>query len=239
MNTAACNVKDINTPHITECLSLSFAASFEGCFCLFRTWSFTLCKNDLDPNDVSDSASAEFFILIFCNNETVRVLCGYNKFPRSIIHQFIRCPLLRRPFFVNIPLWVAWWVSVPQQVSPFLDAAHSFHELRGIWLSCLVFTGLCDAVEGRTSGVLSLHRNTKFIIGFDFAVTLSSPESFCVLFEITSEQSVELKWLMLNKHTRWFHSSRVKFLLVSMSARWVFGVNIFDLDFWVQIDSVE
>ena len=26
---------------------------------------------------------------------------------------------------------------------------------------------------------------TKFIIGFDFAATLSSPESFCVLFDIT------------------------------------------------------
>ena len=69
-------------------------------------------------------------------------------------------------------------------------------------LSCLVFTRLSDAVEASTSGVLSLHRETKFIIGFDFAVTLSSPESFCVLFDITAEQSVELKWLMLNKHKR-------------------------------------
>ena len=39
------------------------------------------------------------------------------------------------------------------------------------------FLRLSDAVEGSTSGVLSLHRETKFIIGFDFAVTLSSPES--------------------------------------------------------------
>ena len=60
----------------------------------------------------------------------------------------------------------------------------------------------------------------KLIIGLDFAVTLSSPDSSCVLFDITSEQSVELKWLILNKHKRWFHSSRVKFLLVSMSASW-------------------
>ena len=37
---------------------------------------------------------------------------------------------------------------------------------------------------------LLLHRETKFIIGFDFAVTLSSPESVCVLFDITSEQLV-------------------------------------------------
>ena len=39
-------------------------------------------------------------------------------------------------------------------------------------------------------------------MGFDFAVTLSSPESVCVVFDITSEQLVELKLLMLNKHKR-------------------------------------
>ena len=55
------------------------------------------------------------------------------------------------------------------------------------------FPQLSDAVEGSTTRVLSLHRETKLIIGFDFAVTLSSPESFCVLFDITSEHSVELK----------------------------------------------
>ena len=38
------------------------------------------------------------------------------------------------------------------------------------------------------------------IVGLDFAVTLSSPESFCVLFDITSEHSAELIWLILNKH---------------------------------------
>ena len=65
-----------------------------------------------------------------------------------------------------------------------------------------VFPGLSDAVEGNTSGVLSLHRKIIFIIDFNFAVTLSSLESSCVLFDITSEQSVELKWLMLNKQKR-------------------------------------
>ena len=51
-------------------------------------------------------------------------------------------------------------------------------------------------------------------------------------FDITSGQLVELKWLMLNKHKRCFHPSRVKFPLVSMSASrfsvsmyliWIFG----------------
>ena len=31
---------------------------------------------------------------------------------------------------------------------------------------------------------------------------------------------MELEWLMLNKHKRWFHSSRVKFPFVSISASW-------------------
>ena len=58
MNTDSCNVEDMNIPHITECSSLSSVASIEDCFCLFRTWSFTLFKNDLDPNDNSDSVSS-------------------------------------------------------------------------------------------------------------------------------------------------------------------------------------
>ena len=60
----------------------------------------------------------------------------------------------------------------------------------------------------------------KFIIGLDLAVTRPSPESCWNLFAIAAEQSVELKWLILNKHKRWFHSSRVKFPFVSMSASW-------------------
>ena len=99
--------------------------------------------------------------------------------------------------------------------------------------------GLSDAVEASTLGFLTLHRETKFIIGFDFAVTLSSPASSCVLFDITSRQFVELKWLMFNKHKRWFHSSRVKFPLFLYVCELVFGVNVIDLDFGVKIDSVE
>ena len=148
--------------------------------------------------------------IIVINNKFVRVLCeqtGWlfiNRSPRSNLHHFIRFPHLRRPILVSIPLWTGC----------------SFYGLRGNWLSDLVFPRVSDAIEASTSGVLSLHRETKFIIGFDFAVTLSSPASSCVLFDITSEQSVELKWLMLNKHKRWFHSSRVDFPLVRMSASW-------------------
>ena len=63
-------------------------------------------------------------------------------------------------------------------------------------------SGLSDAVEANTLGFLQLHRETKFIIGFDFALTLFAPASSFVLFDITSRQLVELEWLTLNKHKR-------------------------------------
>ena len=42
------------------------------------------------------------------------------------------------------------------------------------------FSRLSDAVKASTFGSLAVHRENKFIIGFDFAVTLSSPSSSCV-----------------------------------------------------------
>ena len=57
MRTDACNVEDINILHIKECLLLSCFASFEDWSTIFRTRPFTLCKNDLDFNDMSDSAT--------------------------------------------------------------------------------------------------------------------------------------------------------------------------------------
>ena len=103
-------------------------------------------------------------------------------------------------------------------ISLHFNSCISIHELRGTFrLSDLVFPGLSDAVEASTFGSLTLYRETKFIIGFDFVVTLSSPASS---FDIALHLLMELKWLMLNKHKRWLPSSRVKISLVSMSASW-------------------
>ena len=179
MNTDASNVEDINIHHIQECLLLSCIVSFEDWSNIFRTRSFTLCKNVRDFNERSDSVTV--LECISSSSMTNLSVCWVNK-PAGC--SLTGLPVLR---------------------------CCSVHELRGIWLAYLVFSGLSDTVEASTSGFLSLHRETKFIIGFDFAVTLSSPGSFCVLFDITSRQLVELKRLMLNKHKRWFHSSRVKF----------------------------
>ena len=43
----------------------------------------------------------------------------------------------------------------------------------------------------------------------------------------------------VNKHKRLFHSSRVKFPFGQYVCELVFGVNVFDLDFGVQINSIE
>ena len=57
MNTDACNVEDINIHHIEECLLLSCAAYFEDWSNIFRNRAFALCKDDLDFNERSDSAT--------------------------------------------------------------------------------------------------------------------------------------------------------------------------------------
>ena len=58
MNTDACKIDNMNIPNITECASLSFVASIEDWSNIFCNRSFTLCKNDQDPNDNSDSVAS-------------------------------------------------------------------------------------------------------------------------------------------------------------------------------------
>ena len=81
---------------------------------------------------------------------------------------------------------------------------------------------LSDAVEDSAARVLSLHRATKFIIGFDFAVTLSSPEPFWV-----------------HKTQKMIPFITCEFSLGQHVCELVFGVTVFDLDVGVQIDSIE
>ena len=100
-----------------------------------------------------------------------------------------------------------------------------FDELRSIWLSYLVFPGLSDAVEASTFGSLMLHRETKFIIGFDFAVTLSSPASSCVLFDIASGPLMELTWNMIPFITCEISLCQYicEWVLVSVYLIWILG----------------
>ena len=130
------------------------------------------------------------------------------------------------------------WCHGKQQVSTFYQTSQLAHSEDFDFL-VWVFTGLSDAVDDRADGGLSMLRAIKLISGLHFALTLSSPDSFCVLFDIASRLLMELKWLMSNKHKRWFHSPRVKFPLVSMSASWFLVSMYLIWFFWVQIDSIE
>ena len=65
-----------------------------------------------------------------------------------------------------------------QRVSPFYRTSQFANSAEfdfRVWFS----SGLSDAVEDSATEVISLHRETKFMIGFDVAETLSSPASSC------------------------------------------------------------
>ena len=80
---------------------------------------------------------------------------------------------------------------------------------------------------------------TKFIVGLDYAKTLSSPVPSYVLFSIVCSSLLEQKLLILTKRRRLFHSSRVKLPFGQNNSMLVLGVNKYDLDFRVKINSVE
>ena len=127
MNTDASNVEEINIHHIKECLLLSCVASFEDWYCFFRTWSFTLCKNDLDFTDRSVSVKV---LESISSSTTINLsVCSANepgvyKSPYSYFRHFLRIPLLKTKFYQHSIL-SNLMSKRPIEVSPFLDATQS------------------------------------------------------------------------------------------------------------------
>ena len=200
MNTDASDVEDMIIPEIKECLLLSCVAFFEEWSNIFRTRSFTLCKNHRDINGRSGSVAV--LESISSSSMTNLSVCWVNK--------------LAGCSFTGLSVL----------------GCCSFHELRSNWLSYLVFPGLCHAVEASTSGVLSLHRDTKFIIGFDFSVILLLHLNiFAFFFDITSGQLVKLKRLMLKQTQKMIPFITCEISLCQYVCELVFGVNVFELDF--------
>ena len=258
--------------------------------CLFRTWSFTRFTNDLDSTHNSNavvslpmmkfwefasswksisgrpdlSRGVSSFITDCAvpswrvsswektrSNFSCRSPTSFIRSPRSLVCLNISFPLLRRPGTVVIPLWVACWretfhkllmiivVGSFQSICADNRSSRSLLFLSnctpGILISITCLPGFTEVEDDTCDGALAI----RFIIVLDFAVTRSSPDSCWARFAIAAVQAVELKWLILNKHNKWFHSSRVKFPLVRTSASWFFGVDVLDLDLWFQIDSIE
>ena len=112
-----------------------------------------------------------------------------------------------------------------------LDAASGFEFLLPLtsgFPEAVRFAGPFDAIGSFADEELAETIEDKFIaIGLDFATILSSSFCSCILFAIVLGQLIklefftqqaELKWLMLDKWRRLFHSSRVKLPSVKMSA---------------------
>ena len=181
-------------------LSWFFSSSKMKCLCLREKRDWNACAppggqttgfSVLSPINKSDFHSWEDQALSTFH----WVACWVCAFNGSVMVVLVICVTANNGFLRSVILF----------------SLHSQRTLTFISLSSLGFL-----MQKMTELRAPLH----LIIGLDFAVTLSSPDSSCVIVDITSEQSVELKWLMLNKQKRWFHSSHVQFPLVSMSASW-------------------
>ena len=213
MNTDASTVEDINIHQIIGRLSMSCIESSGERFIIFRNRLFTLFRNERDFRERSDSVTVSESLSTSITNslDTGLTVLYFDISPDFSTWEDHLWSLFHSEEFDELAsitgFPVLFWCTV--------------NELRGtFWLSDLVFPGFSDAVEASTVGSLTRHLDTEFVIGFDFSVALSSPASSCVLFDIALTLLMELKWLMFNKHKRWFHSSRVKFPFVSMSASW-------------------
>ena len=118
MKIDASNVEVMNIHHIKECLLLSCIASFEDWSNIFRTRSFTLCKNDRDFNDMSDSVtvSESMSASSMTNLSVLCALCEQtnwlftHKSPRSCFQHFHQ--IRQHLFFVtnglDIALFLQW-----------------------------------------------------------------------------------------------------------------------------------
>ena len=127
-----------------------------------------------------------------------------------------------------------------------LIAATGFPDNPTCRLEALSFPGLLHAIGLFTAEELAATELVRFIaVCLDFATILFSSDcSFAILSVMQLiklkflAQQRELKWLMLNKQRRLFHSSRVKCPFVKNVCELVFVVNVPCLNLGVQIDSV-
>ena len=212
--------------HIKECLLLSSVASFEDSSNIFRTRSFTLCKNDLGFNERSDSvtvlesiSSSSTINLSVCAVWTnwLDVHSQVSPFLLPALHQ---TSTLEKTFFRHHFIMSSLMSKHPLQVSPFLAAAQStssevfdFH----IWFSLRAFR--CS----RSKHIRIPHTVSGYQISSSASILLwLFLDLHLLAFFSTSLQDnwSNWEWLTLNKHKRWFQSSRVKFPFVSMSASW-------------------
>ena len=227
MNTDASTRRHTDSPNHRTCVNVLYW--FFRRTVQHLSQSIIQFRNEWDLRERSDSAAVSESISISMTN---RLDAGLKVLVPGI---FARFPYLRRPLVVIVPFWGVWWANSITGLS--LPVCSTWNELRGtFWLRFGVH-GFSDAVEASTVGSLARHLDTKFFIIFDFAVTLSSLASSCVLFVITCWCNWNGQCWTNTKdgstHDVW------NFLWSAHVCELVFGFNIFDLDLGVHIDSVK
>ena len=120
MNRDASNVEDINIHHIGECVWLFCIASFEDWSNIFRTRSFTVCNNDRDFNESSESVAV--LESIPSSSMTVSVLSERTGW--LFTHGF--------PFLLPTFHQISTLEKTTSRQYSILSSLMNFHELRGI-----------------------------------------------------------------------------------------------------------
>ena len=103
-----------------------------------------------------------------------------------------------------------------------------------------MFTGFTDAVEASTVGFPTRHLDTNFVIGFDLAVTRSSPAPSCLCSSRHRLQAVGgIEKANVEQTQKMIPFITCEISLCQYVCELVLGVNVFDLDLGIQIDSVK
>ena len=232
MNTDASTFEDMNIHQIMERLSMSCIESSGERFSIFRNRSFTLFRNERDFRERSDSAAVSEFISISMTNllDTSLTVLVFDISPDFRTWEYHLSSLFHSEEIDEL-------ASITGLPVPVCCTFHSRAQIYFLTFRFGVF--FSDAVEASTVGSLTRHLDTKLVIGFDFAVTFSSLASSCVLFDIALTLLMELKWQMLNKHKKMVPLITCEISLCQCVCELVFGVNVFDMDLGVQVNSVE
>ena len=165
-------------------------------------------RYDLIHNGLRGSVMMSFLVRRTRLNFSYRSSRSFIGSPRSLAHLRIIVPLLWRPSMVIIPLWVACWGETFHKLL-LLKVVESFLSVDADIGSPGSLLFLSNCTPRILISITSLPRAycsrgwyvtlaIRLIIGRDIAVTRSSPESCASLFAIVSDQTVELKWLVLN-----------------------------------------
>ena len=217
------------------------ASSFPmtNCWSHVFSWESISSRSDLSrnassvPNGLRGSVEKNFLVRETKSNFSYHSPRSFIKSPRSLVCLNISFPLLRRPNAVVIPLWVACWreafhklfmvivIRSFQSVYTDVKSPWSLLFLRNCTPGILIcITSLHRAYWSRRWYVRrrpcnKIHHWSRFCCDSFFSWIVLRSFRHCI-----RAHTVELKWLISNKQNKWFHSSRVKFPLVKMSANW-------------------